>query len=144
MSPGLKGSLMIQRFKNDDVIDICDRIIFDFFTWVPHVLLLWQERCLEPKLLATMLRCYFGVWGLGYCGTSNAHALCVVAKYGSYISKYESYISVLNAVPLNFCFMCFADAWISNESMKHIWAPVLMNHAQVLMHKSLSPYVHEQ
>ena len=37
MSPTLNRSSAIQRFEGNDVIEICDRLTFDFYTGLPHV-----------------------------------------------------------------------------------------------------------
>ena len=38
MSPALNGSLTIRRFEGSDAIEIHDRITFDFYTGLPHML----------------------------------------------------------------------------------------------------------
>ena len=38
MSPALNGSSAIRCFKGSNVIEIHDRITFDFYTGLPHVL----------------------------------------------------------------------------------------------------------
>ena len=37
MSPAFNGSSAIQRFEGSDVIEILDRITFDFYTGLPHI-----------------------------------------------------------------------------------------------------------
>ena len=37
MNPALNRSSAIQHFKHTDVIEICDGIIFDFYTGLPHL-----------------------------------------------------------------------------------------------------------
>ena len=37
MSPALKGSSAIWHFKHSNVIEIRDRITFDFYTGLPHI-----------------------------------------------------------------------------------------------------------
>ena len=37
LSPALNGSSEIQRFERSDAIEIRDRIIFDFYTGLPHM-----------------------------------------------------------------------------------------------------------
>ena len=37
MSPTLKGSSAIQCFEHSDAIEICDGIIFNFYTGLPHI-----------------------------------------------------------------------------------------------------------
>ena len=37
MSPALNGSSVIRRFEHSDVIEICDEIIFDFYTGLSHM-----------------------------------------------------------------------------------------------------------
>ena len=36
MSPALNGSSVIRRFERSDAIEICDGIIFDFYTGLSH------------------------------------------------------------------------------------------------------------
>ena len=38
MSPALNGSSAIRRFEGSDAIEIRDRITFDFYTGLPHIL----------------------------------------------------------------------------------------------------------
>ena len=40
MSPTLNGSSAIRRFKGSDAIEIRDGVAFDFYTGLPHMLLL--------------------------------------------------------------------------------------------------------
>ena len=37
MSPALNGSSAIQHFKHNNVIEICHRITFNFYTELPHL-----------------------------------------------------------------------------------------------------------
>ena len=37
MSPAFNGSSAIRRFKDSDVIKICNRITFDFYMELPHI-----------------------------------------------------------------------------------------------------------
>ena len=39
MSPALNGSSAIRHFKHCNAIEICNRITFDFYTGLPHMLL---------------------------------------------------------------------------------------------------------
>ena len=54
------GSLVIQRFKHNDAIKICNGIIFDFYTGLPHMesewsLLACNCTCILARLLACLL-----------------------------------------------------------------------------------------
>ena len=40
MSPTLSGSSVLQRVKLGDALEICNGIIFDFYSGLPHVFLL--------------------------------------------------------------------------------------------------------
>jgi len=40
MSPALKGSSALQRFERSNAIEIRNRIMFDFYPGLPHVLFL--------------------------------------------------------------------------------------------------------
>ena len=40
MSPALNGSSAIWRFEHSDAIEICNRIIFDFYTGLPHMVVI--------------------------------------------------------------------------------------------------------
>ena len=37
MSPTLNRSSVIRHFERSDAIEICDRITFDFYTGLPHL-----------------------------------------------------------------------------------------------------------
>ena len=37
MSPALNGSTALQRFERGKVVDICNRIMFDFYPGLPHI-----------------------------------------------------------------------------------------------------------
>ena len=38
LSPALNGSSEIRRFERGDTIEICNGIIFDFYTGLPHII----------------------------------------------------------------------------------------------------------
>ena len=39
MSPAINGSSAIQSFKHSNAIEMCNRIAFDFYTGLPHVVI---------------------------------------------------------------------------------------------------------
>ena len=48
MSPALNGSSAIRRFEGSDVIEVRDRITFDFYTGLPHVRL--KMKCNSTQI----------------------------------------------------------------------------------------------
>ena len=57
MSPALNRSSAIRCFKGSDVIEIHDRITFDFYTGLPHVLhIIVGKRpwCIEETFMQTL------------------------------------------------------------------------------------------
>ena len=39
MSPALNGNTALQCFKHDNVVEICNRIMLDFYPGLPHILI---------------------------------------------------------------------------------------------------------
>ena len=41
MSPALNGSSAVERFKHGNAIELCNRIMFDFYPGLPHLCILY-------------------------------------------------------------------------------------------------------
>ena len=70
MSPALNGSSVIRCFEYRGAIRICDGIIFDFYTGLPHILIFKHYQPLPS--LCMILKAIHTETGLGLaCETTN-------------------------------------------------------------------------
>ena len=47
ISPTLYGSSALQYFKHDNVIEICNRVMFDFYPRLPHIYIIYTCTAIE-------------------------------------------------------------------------------------------------